>query len=70
MDHPQYSPDLAPADFWLFSQLKSMLKGKYYLDVEDIKPMKTFLTDIPAQDFSNCMAQAQGALQRIGWRLL
>jgi transposase len=37
MDHPLYSPDLAPADFWLFLKLKSVLKGKRFSDVEDIK---------------------------------
>jgi hypothetical protein len=37
MDHPSYSPDLAPADFWLFPKLKSVLKEKRSSDVEDIK---------------------------------
>jgi hypothetical protein len=37
MDHLPYSPDLAPADFWLLPKLKSMLKGKRFLDVKDIK---------------------------------
>jgi hypothetical protein len=27
MDHAPYSPDLAPADFWLFPKLKGVLKG-------------------------------------------
>jgi hypothetical protein len=30
-------PDLAPADFWPFRKLKSVLKGKHFSDVEDIK---------------------------------
>jgi histone-lysine N-methyltransferase SETMAR len=37
MDHPMYSPGLAPAEFWLFPELKSVLKGKRFSDVEDIK---------------------------------
>jgi transposase len=37
MDHPPYSPDLAPADFWLLPKLKSVRKGKRFSDVEDIK---------------------------------
>jgi hypothetical protein len=37
MDHPQYSPDLAQADFWLLPELKNMLKGKRFSDVQDIK---------------------------------
>jgi hypothetical protein len=42
-DHPPYSSDLAPADFWLFPKLKSLLKGKRFSNVEDIKsPVKNF----------------------------
>jgi hypothetical protein len=28
MDHPPYSPELAPCEFWLFPKLKNALKGK------------------------------------------
>jgi histone-lysine N-methyltransferase SETMAR len=28
MDHPHYSPDLAPCDFWLFPKLKKCPEGK------------------------------------------
>jgi hypothetical protein len=34
LDHPPYSPDLAPADFWLVPKLKSVLKGKRFSDFE------------------------------------
>jgi hypothetical protein len=37
VDHPPYSPDLAPADFWLFPKLESLLERKRFSDVEDIK---------------------------------
>jgi hypothetical protein len=37
MDHPPYSPDLAPANFWLFPKLKSVMKGEDLSDGEDIK---------------------------------
>jgi hypothetical protein len=58
MDHLPYSPDLAPADFWLFPKLKSEMKGKCFLDVEDIKSsVKKMWTDIPVQDFKNCFEQ-------------
>jgi hypothetical protein len=36
-DHKLYSPDLAPTDYWLFSKLKSVLKGKSFSDIEDVK---------------------------------
>ena len=32
---PPYSPDLAPADFFLFSNLKSSLKGRRFQTVEE-----------------------------------
>jgi len=37
MDHPPYSPDLAPCDFWLFPKLKNALKGQRFADITDIQ---------------------------------
>jgi hypothetical protein len=46
-----YSPNLAPADVWLFPKLKSMLK-------ESISRMLRILNfDIPAQDFKKYFEQ-------------
>ena len=33
---PPYSPDLAPADFFLFPQLKSSLNGRRFQTIEEI----------------------------------
>ena len=30
LDHPAYSPDLAPSDYYLFRNLKSYLRGQRY----------------------------------------
>ena len=30
LDHPPYSPDLSPCDFFLFPRLKKMLSGNKY----------------------------------------
>jgi hypothetical protein len=58
MDHLLYSPDLAPDDFWLFPELKSVLKGKCFSNIEDINlSVKIILTGIPVQDFKNCFEQ-------------
>ena len=35
--HLPYSPDLAPADFWLFPKLKNCWKGKHFLSTERFK---------------------------------
>jgi hypothetical protein len=37
IEHPPCSPDLAPDGFWLFSEIKSSLKGRRFQDTEDIK---------------------------------
>jgi len=36
LELPPYSPDLAPADFYLFPQLKSALKVQHFYDATDI----------------------------------
>jgi histone-lysine N-methyltransferase SETMAR len=35
LDHPPYSPDLAPGDFHLFLQLKIYLAGKKFDDDDE-----------------------------------
>ena len=30
LDHPAYSPDLAPSDYFLFPALKKFLRGKHF----------------------------------------
>jgi histone-lysine N-methyltransferase SETMAR len=37
MNHPPYSPDLAPSDFNLFLHLKKFLAGQRFNNDEDIK---------------------------------
>jgi hypothetical protein len=41
MDQPNYSPDLAPKNYWLFpKKRKSALKRWRFQDIEDIHPKK------------------------------
>ena len=37
LHHPPHSPDLAPADYFLFPKLKFSLKGRHFQTVEDIR---------------------------------
>ncbi|GBP21071.1 hypothetical protein EVAR_11102_1 [Eumeta japonica] len=37
IDHPPYSPDLAPRDYFLFSNLKKELRGRRFLDDNQMK---------------------------------
>jgi hypothetical protein len=37
LDHPPYSPDLAPSDFHLFHHLKKHLTGKKFDDSDEVQ---------------------------------
>jgi len=44
LDHPPYSPDLAPSDYHLFPGLKKQLKGRHFSsDAEVIAAAQTWL---------------------------
>ena len=54
-EHPTYSPDLAPGDFFLFPKLMEILKGRHFDDIDDITRNTTAaLKDIPQNQFQNC----------------
>jgi transposase len=55
LEHPPYSPDLAPNDFFLFPKIKEILKGRHFDDTDDIRNNKTAaLKAIPQNRFQNC----------------
>ena len=37
LEHPAYSLDLAPNDFFLFPKVKEILKGRHFDDINDIR---------------------------------
>ena len=52
LDHPPYSPDLAPADYFLFLKVKSHLKGHLFDSISDIqKAVTSKLNTIAKDDF-------------------
>jgi hypothetical protein len=58
LDHPPYSPDLAPCDFWLFPKLETALKGHRFSDTADIQGhATTILHSIPDEEFQKCFEQ-------------
>jgi transposase len=58
LDHPPYSPDLAPCNFWLFPELKTALKGHRFSDTADIQGhATTILHNIPEEKFQKCFEQ-------------
>jgi hypothetical protein len=64
MQHPPYSPVLAPCDFYLFPKIKSVLKGTHFLLVEDVK-VKTMeiLNSLTENDMQNCFERWQHRMQ-------
>jgi transposase len=60
MEHPPYSPDFAPNDYWLFLKVKSTLKGRVFQDTEDIKKKKPMiLKAFPQQEFQKFLQRLQ-----------
>jgi len=54
LEHPAYSPDLASSDFFLFSKIKEILKGRHSDDTDDIRSNTTAaLKAIPQNQFQN-----------------
>ncbi len=54
-EHPAYSPDLSPCDFWAFPVLKSKIRGHRFQNLEDLKvTVKRELLQLPLADFQNC----------------
>jgi len=54
-EHPIYSSDLAPSDFFLFPKIKKILKGRHFDDIDDIRSnTTTTLKTIPQNQFQNC----------------
>jgi len=52
LDHPPYSPDLAPPDYHLFPGLKKQLKDRHFLsDMEVIAATETWLDGQPSEFF-------------------
>ena len=50
LDHPPYSPDLAPADYFLFPKVKSHLKGRLFDSFSDIQKAVTSTLNTIAKD--------------------
>jgi len=50
LNHPPYSPDLAPADYFLFQKVKSHLKGRLFDSISDIQKAVTSTLNTIAKD--------------------
>ena len=52
LNHPPYSPDLSPCDFFLFTRLKKMLSGNKYTSRSSLgSAIYQCLQQIPKEDY-------------------
>ena len=54
LDHPPYSPDLAPADFFLFPRSKAAMKGASFSEVNITKDHVTAVLRSITRVFADC----------------
>lgn len=65
LDHPPYSPDLAPCDFFLFPKVKSALKGTRFESVEAVKEKATeVMYGLTENDLQHCYDQWKIRMER------
>jgi transposase len=65
LEHPAYSPDLAPNDFFLSPKIKEILKARYFDDIDDTRNNTTAaLKAIPQNQFQNCFEGWTGRWHR------
>ena len=65
MEHPPYSPDLAPCDFFLFPKIKSALKGTRFESVDAVKAKATqLLNSLTQDDLQHCFQQWKIRMER------
>jgi hypothetical protein len=56
LDHPPYSPNFAPSDFWLFPKVKLAMKGDRHDTIQDIeRECTSVLNAIPQNEYSDCI---------------
>ncbi len=56
MEHPAYSPDLAPCDFALFPQLKAKMRGQKFENVDQLKSeTRKILFSLPKDLFNDAI---------------
>jgi len=64
LEHPPYSPDLAPCDFCLSPKIKSVLKGNHFVSVENVKTKTAGKRNsLKEQDMRNCFEHWQHGMQ-------
>ena len=65
LEHPAYSPDLAPCDFFLFDKIKDAMRGTHFGIVEELKgEASRLLKAIPGSDWKKCFESWKNQMRR------
>ncbi|CAH1985389.1 unnamed protein product [Acanthoscelides obtectus] len=55
LDHPPYSPDLSPNDFFTFPKIKNRLRGqRFQSPKEAVDAFKNAVLDLPENEWNKC----------------
>ncbi|CAH2004935.1 unnamed protein product [Acanthoscelides obtectus] len=55
LDHPSYSPDLSPNDFFSFPKIKNRLRGQRFQSPEEaVDAFKNAVFDLPPNEWNKC----------------
>ena len=65
LNHPPYSPDLSPCDFFLFPRLKKMLSGNKYTSLSSLgSTIYQCLQQTPKEDYLSAFRDWVKRLQK------
>ncbi|CAH2001844.1 unnamed protein product [Acanthoscelides obtectus] len=68
LDHPPYSPDLSPNDFFTFLKIKNRLRGQRFQSPEEaVDTFKNAVLDLPANEWNKCFENFFWCRQRSLW---
>lgn len=65
LPHPPYSPDLAPSDFFLFREMKKPLRGRRFIDNNDvIREVEGWFSGKKGEFYSGGLKQVKGRWEK------
>ena len=66
LNHPAYSPDISPSDYYLFSDLKKFLRGKNLSrDDETVDPVEDYLNNLDSKYFCKTIESLRDCWQHV-----
>ena len=69
LEHPYYSPDLAPNNFFSVPEVKEILKGRHFDDIDDIRSNTTAALKVIKKKTSSKIVLKGGLGAGIGAKL-